>query len=220
MRGVGRPGRGSVQGELFATDEGLYDREAAAWAWGIPVAGVDEVGRGPLAGPVVAAAVVLDPADPIEGLRDSKLLTARQRTGLARDVRQRALAWAVAGVGPRTVDRVNVLESTWRAMRAAIGRLRVPPGLVLVDGSLRVPGLAVPQQALVGGDRRSASIAAASILAKVARDALMVRAERRYPGYGFARHKGYPTHAHLDALARLGPCPLHRRTFRGVVSPF
>ena len=214
-----RPAREPVQEALFELPEGLYVQEEEAWARGLRVAGVDEVGRGPLAGPVVAAAVILDPAAPIAGLRDSKLLTARQRQRLAREIRGRALAWAVGRVGPRGIDAVNILGATWRAMRAALGRLPLSPGLVLVDGHLRVPGIGWPQRAIVGGDRRCASIAAASILAKVARDRLMVHADRRYPGYDFQRHKGYATATHLAALARLGPCPLHRLTFRGVAPP-
>jgi ribonuclease HII len=205
-----------VQAALFELAEDLYAQERAAWARGLRVAGVDEVGRGPLAGPVVAAAVILHPAAPIDGLRDSKLLTPRQRRRLAHEIRARALAWGVGRAGPRRVDAVNVLQATWHAMRAALARLPVAPDLVLVDGSLRIPGLDRPQRAVVAGDRRSASIAAASILAKVVRDALMARADRRYPGYGFRRHKGYATAAHIEALARLGPCPLHRRSFRGV----
>jgi ribonuclease HII len=215
VRRAARP----AQGELFEFSDAPYAQELEAWARGLYVAGIDEVGRGPLAGPVVAAAVVLDPAVPIEGLRDSKLLTARQRRGLARVIRRHALAWAVGRVGPGRIDSVNVLEATWQAMRAALGRLPVRPALVLVDGHLRVPGLAVPQRAIVGGDRRCASIAAASIVAKVARDAIMVGADRRFPGYDFRLHKGYATAAHRDALTRLGPCPFHRRSFRGVAAP-
>jgi ribonuclease HII len=205
-----------VQGQLFELPEDLYAQERAAWARGLRIAGVDEVGRGPLAGPVVAAAVILDPVTPIAGLRDSKLLTPRARHRLAREIRARALAWGLGRAGPRRIEAVNVLEATWHAMRAALARLSVAPGLVLVDGHLRIPGIAWPQRALIGGDRRSASIAAASILAKVARDAIMVRADRRYPGYDFRRHKGYATATHVEALARLGPCPLHRRSYRRV----
>jgi ribonuclease HII len=201
---------------LFDLGEGLYAQEEAAWRHGLRVAGVDEAGRGPLAGPVVAAAVVLDPQAPIDGLRDSKLLTPRQRTRLAAAIRARAMAWGVGRVGPARIDAENVLQATWRAMRGALGRLAVSPGLVLVDGHLRIPGVHWPQRALIRGDRRCASIAAASILAKVTRDALMVRADGRWPDYGFRRHKGYATAAHLEALARLGPCPLHRRSFHGV----
>jgi ribonuclease HII len=207
---------GPVQPGLFELDEDLYAQERGAWARGLWVAGVDEVGRGPLAGPVVAAAVILDPTAPVDGLRDSKLLTFRQRRRLSREIRVHALAWAVGRVGPRRIDNVNVLQATWYAMRAALGRLRIPPGLVLVDGHLRIPGVACTQRAIIGGDRRSASVAAASILAKVARDMFMLRADRRYPEYGFRRHKGYATVDHREALARLGPCPLHRRSFHGV----
>jgi ribonuclease HII len=152
----------------------------------------------------------------VDGLRDSKLLTGRQRRRLAREIRLHALAWGVGRVGPRRIDTVNVLQATWYAMRAALGRLRIPPGLVLVDGHLRIPGVTCAQRAIIAGDRRSASVAAASILAKVARDTLMVRADRRYPAYGFRQHKGYATADHREALARLGPCPLHRRSFHGV----
>lgn len=214
MPARGRPGR---QGELFALPPDLYARERACWARGLLVAGVDEAGRGPLAGPVVAAAVVLDPARPVPGLRDSKRCPPRERRRLARLIRASALGWGLGAVSARRIDFVNILEATWEAMRAALGRLPVAPDLVLVDGKLPVPGLPWPQRALVGGDGCSASVAAASLLAKVARDAAMARADRRYPDYGFGRHKGYPTPAHREALARLGPCPLHRRTFRGVV---
>jgi ribonuclease HII len=209
-------GRRPTQPFLFDLEEGLYVQEEAAWRRGLQVAGVDEVGRGPLAGPVVAAAVVLDSRSPIEGLRDSKLLSPSQRARLARVIRARALAWSVGRVGAARIDAENVLQATWRAMRRALGRLTMPPGLVLVDGHLRIPGLHWPQRALIQGDRRCASIAAASILAKVTRDALMIRADGRWPDYGFRRHKGYATAAHLEALARLGPCPLHRRSFHGV----
>jgi ribonuclease HII len=160
--------------------------------------------------------VILDPTATVDGLRDSKLLTSRQRRRLAREIRVHALAFAVGCVGPRRIDTVNVLQATWYAMRAALARLRVPPGLVLVDGHLRIPGVTCAQRAIIAGDRRSASVAAASILAKVTRDTFMLRADRRYPEYGFRQHKGYATAAHLEALARLGPCPLHRRSFHGV----
>jgi ribonuclease HII len=207
---------GPLQAALFELEEDLYAQERGAWGRGLWVAGVDEVGRGPLAGPVVAAAVILDPTAPVDGLRDSKLLTGRQRRRLAREIRVRALAFAVGRVGPRRIDTVNVLQATWGAMRAALERLRLPPGLVLVDGHLRIPGVTCEQRAIIAGDRRSASVAAASILAKVARDTFMVHADRRYPDYGFRQHKGYATAAHLEVLSRLGPCPLHRRSFHGV----
>jgi ribonuclease HII len=206
-----------VQEELFEVARGFFAQEEPLWARGLRVAGVDEAGRGPLAGPVVAAAVVLDPARPIEGLRDSKLLTPLARRRLAREVRARALCWAVCRVGVTRIDEDNILEATWYAMRRAVGRLAARPALALVDGRLRIPGLRVPQRAIVKADRRCGSVAAASILAKVARDLYMIRADRRYPGYGFRVHKGYATAAHLEALARLGPSPLHRRSFHGVV---
>ncbi len=212
-----RHGSRPVQEELFEVARGLFAQEAPLWARGLHVAGVDEAGRGPLAGPVVAAAVVLDPTRPIEGLRDSKLLTPLARRRLAREIRERALGWAVCRVGSRRIDADNILEATWHAMRRALARLPVQPALVLVDGRLRVPGLTVAQRAIVKADRRCGSVAAASILAKIARDAFMIRADRRYPGYGFRVHKGYATAAHLEALSRLGPSPLHRRSFHGVV---
>jgi ribonuclease HII len=214
---VGRKAARPVQPALFDLAEGLYAQEEEFWARRRHVAGVDEAGRGPLAGPVVAAAVILDPRRPIDGLRDSKLLTARQRRRLARLIRDRALAWAVCRVGPGRIDTDNILQATWHAMRRALSRLTVPPATVLVDGRLRVPQLDCPQRAIVKGDRRCASIAAASILAKVARDVIMIRADRRYPGYGFRLHKGYATAAHLEAIGRLGPSPIHRRSFHGVV---
>lgn len=206
-----------VQEELFAIGRGLFAQEEPLWARGLCVAGVDEAGRGPLAGPVVAAAVALDPARPIEGLRDSKLLTPLARRRLAREIRERALGWAVCRVGPNRIDEDDILGATWSAMRGALERLAVRPALVLIDGRLRLPGLRVPQRAIVKADRRCASVAAASILAKVVRDAVMLRADRRYPGYGFRVHKGYATAEHLEAIARLGPCPIHRRSFHGVV---
>jgi ribonuclease HII len=169
---------------------------------------------------VVAAAVILDPPRPIDGLRDSKLLTPRQRRLLARVIRERALAWTVCRVGPGRIDELNILEATWYAMRRAVSRLTATPGVVLVDGRLRVPRMEWPQRAIVKGDRRCASISAASILAKVARDVFMIRADRRFPGYGFRIHKGYATAAHFEALGRLGPSPLHRRSFHGVVRVF
>lgn len=193
---------------------------ASGQAW---VAGVDEAGRGPLAGPVVAAAVMLprewgEAGVPPEyaGLDDSKKLTARAREAfyglLTGDARIR---FAIAECGPRVIDEVNILAATHRAMNEALGRLEPGPGHVLVDG-LRVPTLGWPQTALVGGDGRSYSVAAASVLAKVTRDRGMKAADARHPGYGFARHKGYPTAEHLEALARLGPCELHRRSFAPV----
>jgi ribonuclease HII len=180
------------------------------------VAGVDEVGRGPLAGPVVAAAVILDPARPVDGLADSKALSPARRETLAAAIRERALAWALARAEVEEVDRLNVLQASLLAMRRAVIALTPAPGHVFVDGNAVPPGLGVPATAVVGGDARVAEIAAASILAKVARDAEMVALDAEHPGYGFASHKGYPVREHLAALGRLGPSPVHRRSFAPV----
>ena len=179
------------------------------------VAGVDEAGRGPLAGPVVAAAVILDPAAPIEGLADSKVLTAARRDVLAVAIRSRALAWCVALADVTEIDALNILGATMLAMRRAVDGLATAPDEALIDGN-RCPPLACRARAIVKGDRDVASISAASILAKTARDAMLVELDARYPAYGFARHKGYPTPDHLAALARFGPCPAHRRSFAPV----
>jgi len=179
------------------------------------VAGVDEAGRGPLAGPVVAAAVVLDPHAPIDGLRDSKQLTAAARERLAVLIRERAYAWSLGRADAGDIDRINILQATLLAMTRAVAGLPICPQRVLVDG-LHCPRLACSVEAVVGGDRRVASISAASILAKVTRDAEMVELDGRYPQYGFRQHKGYPTRQHREALRRHGPCPFHRRSFAPV----
>ena len=179
------------------------------------LAGVDEVGRGPLIGSVVASAVILDPARPIIGLTDSKKLSARRREALDVEIRERALAFAVAEASAAEVDAHNIYHATHLAMRRAIDALIPAAEYLLVDGN-RLPGHALPGQAVVKGDARHAAIAAASILAKVARDAQMLILDARYPDYGFARHKGYPTQAHLAALERLGPLDEHRRSFAPV----
>lgn len=180
-----------------------------------PIAGVDEAGRGPLAGPVVAAAVVLDPRRPITGLADSKQLSAARREKLADAVRQRAIAWGLAVVEPGEIDRLNILQATFQAMREALEALALDPVLVRIDGN-RSPRLRWPVQTVVGGDRLDRAISAASILAKVHRDALMLELHEQWPHYGFDRHKGYPTARHLAALEIHGPCPAHRRSFRPV----
>ncbi len=176
------------------------------------IAGVDEAGRGPLAGPVCAAAVILDPARPIAGLDDSKRLSERRRDELEPEIQARALAWSVAWASAAEIDALNILKASLLAMSRAVAALDPPPGRVLVDGN-RLPVLACPAEAIVGGDGLIPAIGAASILAKVARDRLMCRLDADFPGYGFAVHKGYPTRAHREALARLGPCPEHRRSF-------
>jgi len=188
----------------------------------ILVAGVDEAGRGPLAGPVFAAAVILDPAQPIDGLRDSKRLAPATRERLALLIRAQSLAWGIGSADAGEIDVLNILGATWLAMRRALLALRLKPSQVLVDGNRLPPhgmlGFTCSWRAEVGGDDRIPAISAASILAKTDRDAWMRKAARAYPGYGFEAHKGYPTPEHLQALARLGPCRLHRRSFRPVRS--
>ena len=179
------------------------------------VAGIDEAGRGPLAGPVFAAAVILDPGRRIRGLRDSKVLKPGRREELAAKIREHAIAWAVASADVHEIDTLNILRATLLAMRRAVEALPVAPAEALVDGN-RPPRLACPVQTVIGGDDRVPAISAASILAKTARDALLVELDVVYPHYGFAQNKGYGTADHLAALDRHGPCPLHRRSFAPV----
>lgn len=179
------------------------------------VAGVDEVGRGPLCGPVVTAAVILDPSRPILGLNDSKKLSEARREALFEEIREKALAWCIARAEVEEIDRLNILHATMLAMQRAVEGLSVIPRLALIDGN-RCPKLAVPCAPVVKGDSQVPAIAAASILAKVSRDREMVELDRVYPGYGMAGHKGYPTAVHLEALSRLGPTPIHRRSFAPV----
>jgi ribonuclease HII len=176
------------------------------------VCGVDEVGRGPLAGPVVAAAVVLDPARPIAGLADSKKLTPARREALHDEIVRSALAWALGRAEVEEIDRLNILQASLLAMRRAVEALPLRPDHALVDGN-RLPELPCSAEAIVGGDGLEPAISAASIVAKVSRDREMVALDRRYPGYGLAAHKGYPTKAHLEALRTLGPSEIHRRSF-------
>jgi len=182
---------------------------------GAGVCGVDEVGRGPLAGPVVAAAVVLEPGARLVGLDDSKRLTAAAREVMAERVRAGSRSLAIAVVSARRIDAINIRQATFDAMRAAIRQLATAPSLVLVDGEA-IPQLDHAQEAVIGGDRRSLAIAAASVVAKVHRDALMCAFDARYPGYGFAANKGYATAEHLAALRTLGPSPIHRHSFAPV----
>lgn len=182
---------------------------------GPDIAGVDEVGRGPLAGDVVAAAVILDPARPIEGLRDSKKLSEARREELAGHIREQSLAWCVARASVAEIDKINILQASLLAMKRAVEGLAVQPGFVLVDGN-RLPQWHYASEPVVKGDDRVPAIAAASILAKVQRDAELVALEQEYPGYGFAAHKGYPTKTHLAALKELGVTPVHRRSFAPV----
>lgn len=190
--------------------------ERIAFAQGFRrIAGLDEAGRGPLAGPVVAAAVILPEHLVLPGLRDSKKLTALQRERFFEAIHGRATAVGVGVIGPEVIDRINILQATVRAMIRALEDLAVSPDYLLID-ALTVPGVAIPQKALIRGDDRSQSIAAASVIAKVTRDRLMLECDRRYPQYNFRAHKGYGTAEHLEALSRFGPCPIHRQSFRRV----
>jgi len=176
------------------------------------IAGVDEVGRGPLAGPVIAAAVILDETKPIEGLADSKTLSAKRREELSVLIKERALCWALGRAEVEEIDRINILQASLLAMQRAVATLSLPPALVLVDGN-QAPELGCPVQTVVRGDISIPAISAASILAKVTRDAEMCELDSRFPGYGFSKHKGYPTAAHLRALEKQGVSSIHRRTF-------
>jgi ribonuclease HII len=179
------------------------------------IAGVDEAGRGPLAGPVIAAAVILDATNPIEGLADSKVLSASRREELAALIKERALCWALGRAEVEEIDRLNILRASLLAMQRAVSALSLPPELALVDGN-QAPDLVCPVRTVVRGDATVPAISAASILAKVARDAEMDELDRRFPGYGFSRHKGYPTPAHLLSLETLGVSSIHRRSFAPV----
>ncbi len=188
---------------------------ALTWGTNGLIAGVDEAGRGPLAGPVVAAAVILDDLKPIAGLADSKMLTEKKRERLFDEIRARALCFSVAQASVDEIDKLNILQATLMAMRRAVEGLRLAPKLVLVDGN-RLPSLPMRGEAVVKGDALVAAISAASILAKVTRDRLCLELDQQYPAYGFARHKGYGTAQHLAALKEQGACPQHRRSFRPV----
>lgn len=187
------------------------ERELTAEGIG-PICGCDEAGAGPLAGPVYAAAVILPPELVIEGLDDSKKLTEKKREQLYEIITQKALAWAVAYVSHREIDEINILNARMKTMELAINALEIKPALALIDGN-RSSGITTPNRTIIHGDSLSASIAAASILAKVSRDRLMVELDKTYPQYGFARHKGYGTKAHYEALREYGPCEIHRMTF-------
>ena len=191
--------------------------EQLGLAWDVPglLAGVDEAGRGPLAGPVVAAAVILDDLHPIPGLADSKALSPRRRERLYDEIRARGLCVSVAQASVQEIDRLNILQATMLAMRRAVEGLRLSPHCVLVDGN-RLPVLPMQAQAVVGGDAKVAAISAASIIAKVERDRLCAGLHERFPDYGFDVHKGYPTPAHLEALRRIGPCSEHRTSYAPV----
>lgn len=191
---------------LWEIEDSLYDRGFQT------LCGIDEAGRGPLAGPVCAAACILPRDLEIPGLNDSKQLSAKKREALYAEITERALSWAVCMVDEKRIDEINILQATFEAMRGALGGLSVRPDFCLVDGN-RDPKLGIPTQTVVKGDARCATVAAASILAKVSRDRLMTELDAVYPEYGFAIHKGYGTKAHYAALDRYGLCPIHRRSF-------
>ncbi len=180
------------------------------------VCGVDEAGRGPLAGPVYAAAVILDPARRVNGLADSKVLTAERRDVLASRIKERAIAWSIASASVEEIDRINIFHASMLAMRRAVQALAVKPEEAWIDGNACPEGLGCPARAFVDGDALHKPISAASILAKTARDAEMAALHDRYPRYGFDKHKGYATQEHFEALGRFGPCEIHRRSFQAV----
>ena len=191
-----------------------FSRESGLLAAGFEIViGVDEAGRGPLAGSVVAAAVILDPSRPISGLADSKKLSAKVRERLAVEIRAQALAWAIGEATAAEIDQINILQATLLAMRRAVEGLSVAPGHALIDGNRIPAGLPCSAEAIIKGDAKEPAISAASILAKTFRDAQLIELDQIYPQYGFARHMGYPTAAHLDALRLHGPSPAHRRSF-------
>lgn len=179
------------------------------------IAGVDEVGRGPLVGAVVTAAVILDPANPIQGLMDSKKLTEKKRNALYDEIKEKALCWAIGRAEPEEIDKLNILWATMNAMERAVAGLSITPDMVLVDGN-RCPNLPMASQAVIKGDSLVQEISAASILAKVTRDREMEQLDKLYPDYGFAKHKGYPTAFHMEKLASLGATPYHRKSFAPV----
>jgi ribonuclease HII len=208
-RGIGLPNTD------FGSSDPLY-YERSLWAIGVePVAGLDEAGRGCLAGPVVAAAVIFPQAVFIPEVRDSKTLSPKGRKAAEKLIREKATSIAVGVVGPEEIDRINILRASLNAMAMAVDGLDIRPGILLVDGNQTIPH-DLPQKTIVSGDRLSFTIAAASIIAKVYRDAIMKEFSLQYPLYNFAAHKGYPTTGHLAALKKFGPCPIHRRTFKGV----
>lgn len=208
--GALRPGRATNARQRMEVD--LFEAPARLAR---RLCGVDEAGRGPLAGPVVAAAVILDPLRPIDGLRDSKQMTARQRGEVAEAIRSCALAWCVAQASVTEIDELNILQATLLAMRRAVDGLAPGADYALIDGN-QLPRLVVPARAVIGGDAIEPAISAASILAKTHRDALMIAYDATHPGYGFAEHVGYGTPQHLAQLRALGPCALHRRSFAPV----
>ena len=179
------------------------------------IAGIDEVGRGPLAGPVIAAAVIFDPLHPIKGIQDSKKISSSKREKLLPEILQKSVSVSIASISPRQIERINILNASLEAMRIAVSRLQFNPSFLLVDGNRMIDSI-IPQKTIIKGDSVSASIAAASIVAKVCRDRMMIRMSSHFPGYGFEKHKGYPTKEHLECIRIHGASKIHRRTFKGV----
>ena len=201
-----------LEKELLRLEEmKAYEKENAQYEL---ICGIDEAGRGPLAGPVAAGAVILPKDCRILYLNDSKKLSPKKREELAKEIRGKAIAVGIGMASPERIDQINILQATYEAMRMAISNLEVKPDLLLND-AVTIPGIEIPQIPIVKGDAKSVSIAAASILAKVTRDHMMAEYDEIYPGYGFGKHKGYGTKAHIEALKELGPCPIHRRSFIG-----
>lgn len=206
-----------MQGTLFESKQDdlyLFEHQAKSRGYKL-VAGIDEAGRGPLAGPVVAAAVILHPGQAIDGVNDSKKLTHKQRDQLFGMIMAQALSVGIGSASPETIDRINILQATRLAMLQAVESLTPAPEFLLIDGITTIDSR-LPQQTIKQGDSRCASIAAASIIAKVTRDRLMLEYDQSYPAYGFAGHKGYGSSEHMAAIRKHGPCPIHRKTFRGV----
>ena len=193
-----------------------YKYEQYLWDKDKVPAGVDEAGRGPLAGPVVAAAVIIDQKSKLEGLNDSKKLTENKRAELFDTIKEKSLSYAIGIVDPETIDKINILQAALRAMEIAVNNLKITPSYLLIDGNKKT-SLLIPQEAIVKGDSKSMSIAAASIIAKVTRDNLMKEYDELYPQYEFSKHKGYPTKKHLELIRIHGPCPIHRKSFKGVL---
>jgi ribonuclease HII len=194
---------------------GSYEREYSACTG---ICGIDEAGRGPLAGPVAAGAVILPKSCEILFLNDSKKLSPERRDLLYDEIKEKAVSFSVCLVGPEKIDEINILNATLLAMKGAVEGLKVKPDILLID-AVRIPGLSIPEVPIIKGDAKSLSIAAASVMAKVTRDRIMLEMDRQYPQYGFARHKGYGTAEHIAALKKYGPCPIHRRSFIGHFVP-
>jgi ribonuclease HII len=208
--------RAIISDRSLSWSEGCKRKSGLGDFAGPLICGVDEAGRGPLAGPVVAAAVILPEDFNIQGLRDSKCMTARERESQKKRILGSNCVWGIGVIGPEIIDGINILQATLLAMREAVGAMGIMPNTALVDGNRRIPKLACSQNTIIGGDAIHPVISAASILAKTYRDAIMIKLDGAFPQYGFGRHKGYPTREHIGCLYRLGPCAIHRRSFHPV----